>query len=240
MRPVDGATEHTLAFVQPYLGPGRARVLEVGCGGGEFARRLLDLGHDVVALDEDEEAVRRARALGVPARQVAWPNFADEPFDAILFTRSLHHINPLGASVARARQLLRPGGKVIVEDFACTELGAAAAAWFDGVLALLDVAGKLTPAGEQLYREVQEAGGSGTAWPHFHDLHPAPAMAAALREHFGEVVQTPAAYLYRYVCRAVSDDDAGHVIAASVLSWEERLAANGAITLFGRRFVATA
>jgi hypothetical protein len=50
----------------------------------------------VTGLDSDPEIVARAKRRGVPAVVGSWPNFASSVcFDAIAFTRSLHHINPL-------------------------------------------------------------------------------------------------------------------------------------------------
>jgi SAM-dependent methyltransferase len=44
------------------------RVLEVGCGQGEFAARLVAHGLDVVAVDQSERMVELARERGVDAR----------------------------------------------------------------------------------------------------------------------------------------------------------------------------
>jgi ubiquinone/menaquinone biosynthesis C-methylase UbiE len=45
------------------LGPGE-RVLEIACGNGEFARRMSELGGQVVAVDFSEGMLERARAHG--------------------------------------------------------------------------------------------------------------------------------------------------------------------------------
>ena len=60
------------------------RVLEVGCGRGELAARLVGHGVDVVALDRSEEMVAIARGRGVDARvgDVRELSFGDGEFDA--------------------------------------------------------------------------------------------------------------------------------------------------------------
>ena len=44
MRSIDVPTRETLAFVLGNLPSGQLRLLEVGCGGGELAGNLLNLG----------------------------------------------------------------------------------------------------------------------------------------------------------------------------------------------------
>lgn len=120
--------EETLAFVRSTMGPAR-RVLEVGTGGGALARRLMDEGIEVVGLDAREEAVREARTRGVDARHAEWPAFEEDGYEAILFTRSLHHIRPLEAALDRAEEVLAPGGRIVVEDFAFAKDATSAASW---------------------------------------------------------------------------------------------------------------
>src|SRR5205809_7948071 len=94
-RPVDVPTRETLEFLESHI-PVGAEVLEVGCGEGQVACELLKRGYRVTGLDSDPEIVARAKHRGVPAVVGSWPNFASSvSFDAIAFTRSLHHINPL-------------------------------------------------------------------------------------------------------------------------------------------------
>ncbi len=94
----------------------------------------MDGGPTVVGLDTSAEAVARARALGVDARRVDWMDFrCGEPFDAVLFVRSLHHMADLDAAVAKTAECLRSGGRVIVEDFAFAEVDAPTAEWIRSV-----------------------------------------------------------------------------------------------------------
>jgi 2-polyprenyl-3-methyl-5-hydroxy-6-metoxy-1,4-benzoquinol methylase len=59
----DVATSETLAFVQAHTHP--SRLLEVGCGGGALASRLMALGYQVVAVDASANAVAEARQRGL-------------------------------------------------------------------------------------------------------------------------------------------------------------------------------
>ncbi len=104
-----------------------ARVLELGCGPGHLAMRLVrDHGLDVVALDLDPAMVERAslgaqRLVGVPrpafvVGDAAALPFADSEFDVVLSTLSLHHWTDPAGAIAEIARVLRPGGRVLVWD----------------------------------------------------------------------------------------------------------------------------
>src|SRR3954468_14800849 len=111
------------AFVLSSLPPPPARLLEVGCGAGELARALDAAGYDVVAVDP------RAPE-GAIFRRVPLEQLADEgPFDVAVARYSLHHMHDLDAAVDRIAALLRPGGKVVVDEFGWDLVDAETAAW---------------------------------------------------------------------------------------------------------------
>jgi 2-polyprenyl-3-methyl-5-hydroxy-6-metoxy-1,4-benzoquinol methylase len=79
MHQLDVPVSKTLQFVVSALPPSAARtfrILEVGCGTGSLAARLAETGYQVLALDSSPKAVRIARAKGVDAHVVTWPNVA--------------------------------------------------------------------------------------------------------------------------------------------------------------------
>jgi len=241
MVPSDVPTSETLTFVEANLPPGPARLLEVGCGHGELALRLQSRGHEVVAIDRSEKAVARARARGVEARRADWPQFDDSaPFDAVLFTRSLHHIGALPGAVRRARELLQPRGRVLVEDFARHEVQPLAAEWLYQVLALLDGAGLLRRQSDPLLKAMRRDREPLAAWQAAHDpdLHSAEAMQAALEAEFRRVETATVPYLYRYVCSRLEESARGYRLARRSLAMERRLSTVGGVPLIGRRFVA--
>ena len=109
---------YTYDFIRRFLPPDGRRLLEIGCGTGELAARLTEDGFQVTAIDSDQELVGAAGQLGVNAHVAEWPDFDDGHFDAVLFTRSLHHIQPLRDAVQHAVACLSESGRIIVEDFA--------------------------------------------------------------------------------------------------------------------------
>lgn len=182
------AMEYTYDFVGRHLPDGAADVLEIGCGAGELAARLSRDGLRVVALDADEGCVTAARAAGVDARLVDWPAPINERFDAVLFTRSLHHICPLDGAVAAAVAGLRPGGRIIVEDFRAEGGSERSKEWFAEIVRTFGASGALHDAEATLAR----------VEPDDHELHSSAAIAAALAR-CGRLQRSDAAYYFRYL-----------------------------------------
>jgi tRNA (cmo5U34)-methyltransferase len=72
-----------------------ARVLELGIGTGETARRLLDAYPDaeVTGLDSSPDMVYRARELGIEARLARMEDpLPDGPWDLVIAVLSVHHL----------------------------------------------------------------------------------------------------------------------------------------------------
>src|ERR671929_1457394 len=95
-------TRYSYDFVKRFLPSAAERILEVGCGTGELAACLSEHGYAVLAIDSDRDSIAAAQRRGVDARIATWPDFNGGKFDAVLFTRSLHHVHPLDESVERA------------------------------------------------------------------------------------------------------------------------------------------
>ena len=114
-----------LAEVLEYAGrslePG-ARVLELGCGTGNFSLALAERGYSVVGEDPYGSLVARARRKA-EARRLANVTFraapgADGGYDLALSVHVLYaHPDPL-RELARAFSRLRQGGHAIVINFA--------------------------------------------------------------------------------------------------------------------------
>jgi SAM-dependent methyltransferase len=235
----DVPTAETLAFVNSHLPPNSCRILEVGSGDGALAGRLMELGHQILAVDSSADAVARARQQGVPAKQARWPDFNEGAYDVVLFTRSMHHMHDLTAAITQARKLLAPGGRVMVEDFAVDGLTALASEWLYQLLTVLDTAGLIRKEGAEFPNWLLQHSGALDSWrtAHGHHLHSGDAMLARLKEHFPRVDTAVAPYLYRYVCPLLRKDADRRGLALRILDLERRFAAVGGMSLIGRRFV---
>ena len=239
MRPSQITTSETLRFVRASVPSHTSRILEVGCGSGELAKQLHDLGHKVIAIDPSIEAIEGAQRLGVDARQARFPDFEDEPFDVILFTRSLHHIRPLAPALEQAHRLLKPSGLLVVEDFAYSERSEFTGAWIYRLLRLLESCNVLLPAERSIGRQLLTAGDVISLWAtHAHEINTGPEILQAITERFKVLEVKPAPYLYRYAAEMVSDDEQGGQIIACLLDLEKRTGAEVEHFLIGRRLVA--
>lgn len=113
-----------LEFVRVHLPPVPSRILEVGCGDGRLAEALDDLGHRVVAIDP-------AAPDGAIFQAVSLEEFADPArFDAVVASRSLHHIHDLAGALSKLRRLLVPGGRLILVEHAFERFDEATAGWY--------------------------------------------------------------------------------------------------------------
>lgn len=93
-----------------------ARVLDVGCGTGDFGRTAPD-GVRVFGVDHDPGAVRRAmaheEAQVVDLERAPLP-FADASFEAVLAKDILEHVSQPTRLLAEIRRVLVPGGRLLV------------------------------------------------------------------------------------------------------------------------------
>ncbi len=108
------------------LGPvAGERVLDVACGNGQFARKLTELGANVVALDAAEGMVRNARARSAPESvgieyhvmdatdEAALLALGERSFDAAVCTMAIMDIASVGPLARALRRLLSPGGRLV-------------------------------------------------------------------------------------------------------------------------------
>jgi ubiquinone/menaquinone biosynthesis C-methylase UbiE len=91
------------------------RVLDVGCGRGEFAERLAHAGVDVVAIDQSERMVELTSARGVEARlgDVRQLPFAGGEFDVAVANFMLYHVPDVHRALAELVRVLRPSGRLV-------------------------------------------------------------------------------------------------------------------------------
>lgn len=108
-----------LRFVRRALeaAPPEGLVLDVGCGGGLFLSMLAEEGVAVTGLDFSLEAAKAAWSRGVPAvcASLAHAPLAAASCRLITMFHLLEHLYQPQSYVEAACQLLRPGGRLIVQ-----------------------------------------------------------------------------------------------------------------------------
>ena len=228
--------EETLRFLTRHLPPAPARILEVGCGDGAAARALATHGYDVTALDEARDpawdSAGRVRWIEADFRH----HEADEPYDAVLFTRSLHHMMPIEGALDRAAASLKPGGHLLAEEFAYDRVNLPTARWYYDLRSVLAAAGLLaTPSDEP------DEGNPLGRWRREHAHEPplptGHAILAAARERFELQPVEEAPYLYRYFHDDVNPGPVGEAVVRRVFEIESRLIRERDIAAAGIRIV---
>lgn len=203
-----------LEFVLEQLPAAPARVLEVGCGRGELTLALAGAGYDMTGIDPEAPG-------GAPFRVVTLEEFSDaDRSDAVVASRSLHHIDRLDPAMEKIAELLVPGGLLVVNEFAWERVDEPTADWYYGQRDILAAARghPLEPGNETpLARWRKEHG----------DLHRFADMRRALDAHFEELHFSWLPYFYDELAGVVSE------------SLERTLIEAGAIQPIGFRYVGT-
>jgi SAM-dependent methyltransferase len=240
-QPIDVPTRETLIFLTSRV-PLGAEILEVGCGEAHVAGELLKHGYRVTALDSDPEVIAKAQARGVPAMVGSWPAFGGSAsFDAIVFSRSLHHISPLREAIGRARELLKPMGSLLVEDFAFEDVEESTIGWFAKAVRAKQAMALITPIADQLVTDLLTSTDAMDAWQRNrgHDLHSMAAMNEAIAERFVVDETWSVPYLYRYLIPVLAETSKAAAFVNEVFEEEALLGQRSRGVLLGRRIVAS-
>ena len=96
-------------------------ILDVGAGSGCHSAALRQLGKGSVAIDISPLSVQVMKERGIDARQVnLYDESFDERFDTILMlmngTGIIGNLDNMPAFFSRMRQLLNPGGSVLIDS----------------------------------------------------------------------------------------------------------------------------
>lgn len=103
----------------------RLTILDLGAGNGWLSFRLARMGHEVAAVDlndDDEDGLGAHTRYGAPATfsavqasfdRLPWP---DDFADMIVYNGSLHYSGDYRATLGEARRVLRPAGRIVVLD----------------------------------------------------------------------------------------------------------------------------
>src|SRR6058998_880825 len=115
-------TEVNRWIVERVIGPGRRKIVDLGCGPGAVTKLILErLGGDpkrveVIGIDPSPSALEKARA----AIQSKWVEFIEgsaewvsrivSSADAVVFLNAIHLVADKAQVIAEIRRTLKPGG----------------------------------------------------------------------------------------------------------------------------------
>ena len=107
-------------FLMAHIPAGVTSILDVGCGAGNNARKLLDRGYRVDCVSPNGFLTSVAKQVLDGRATVFETRFqdleTDRRYDLILFSESLLFIKPLDVAFTKALGLLHPGGHVLITD----------------------------------------------------------------------------------------------------------------------------
>ena len=237
--PTDIAARHSLEFIKSHL-HAPCSLLEIGCGDGDLAAALSAEGFDVTAIDNDVAAITKARVKGVNATKATWPTDLSINANAIIFTRSLHHIHPLDNAIRAAHAGLNRAGILLVEDFAYDDVDAKTVNWFVKALRAPNLAAVLTPPKGSFVESVLASDYPTSAWhaDHDHHLHSIGVMQQSISKLFDGVEVFDAPYLYRYLIPALPETQHAAHLLGKFLDQEDAAISAGEIFPVGKRIVA--
>ena len=196
-------------FVLSQLPPPPARVLEVGCGPeGGVTPALAAAGYDVLGIDP-------LAPEGELFRPISLEELDDRgPFDAVVASRVLHHVHPLGPALDK---LARLAPLLVLDEFAWEQLDAATQDWYENQHRLLSAAGHQPSGPSDL-----------TQWRQEHaDIHPSDVLLDELRARYRVTFFERRPYLYRWLGGPATE------------ALEQTLLGAGAIRAIGFRWVGT-
>jgi len=178
--------ETFLALVRAHV-DAPARILEVGCGDGELALALAETGYEVKAIDPKAPD-------GPIFQRAAIEEFSSESrFDAVVASLSLHHVHDVDMAFERVAAALRPGGVLVVEEFAKERFVGTTAAWYFHQRRALQAIGRDDrPLGDDFDAWLAE-------WAEEHaDIHPSDVLRRQLDARFAQQELAWGPYLYDY------------------------------------------
>lgn len=96
----------------PKSEPDKNRLLDAGCGNGQFLVAAQSAGWHVTGVDFDQAAVHTAQKQGVDARwgSLAEQHFPDHSFDIVTMSHMIEHVHNPRALVAECARILKPRG----------------------------------------------------------------------------------------------------------------------------------
>lgn len=114
--------EKRMALVAQWL-PDKARILDVGCAAGYFLRVVQRHGHDVHGVELSPAIAKEAIAalgaerihVGTLDDAVAAMNYQPASFDLVTLWDVIEHVPDPQAVLRRIRELIRPGGHLLLE-----------------------------------------------------------------------------------------------------------------------------
>jgi len=95
------------------------KLLDVGCGDGDFLHRMHKLGWSATGIDFDAKAIENAKimygdGLTFLNTDLSGARFPDNSFDAVTLSHVIEHVPDPVALLAEVRRVLKAGGRLVI------------------------------------------------------------------------------------------------------------------------------
>lgn len=105
-------------WVLELLGPGNGKVLDVGCGTGDYIADLLEMGYDAYGTDNAVGMIASCRQRWGNHRffvgDIESLSISGDSFDAAIVVGVVQYLKEDGQALRELARILRPGGKIVI------------------------------------------------------------------------------------------------------------------------------
>ena len=113
------AQEKYTDFLISHIPAGAQTILDVGCGSGQTAKRLIEMGHKVACVSPNPTLNKKVRQLlgdSVRIYECRYEDLeTDDKFDLVLFSESFQYMK-VDKAMAKTSQILSPTGWLLICD----------------------------------------------------------------------------------------------------------------------------
>ncbi|MBI5587993.1 MAG: class I SAM-dependent methyltransferase [Deltaproteobacteria bacterium] len=94
----------------------KGRILDVGCGRGDFLLLMKERGWEPTGLELDERIERHGKKIGIDLRSgsLETVRFPDSHFEAVTFWHVFEHLKNPEWALKECRRILKPGGLFVI------------------------------------------------------------------------------------------------------------------------------
>ncbi len=114
------AQENYANLILSHIPKGLKSILDVGCGAGKFAEKLLDEGYSVDCVSPSPNLTKHVKRAVGGRSEIFQCGYEDletsKTYDLVLFSESFQYI-PFKEAIPQSLKFLNPGGHILICDF---------------------------------------------------------------------------------------------------------------------------